>query len=108
MTRHDWGKWLLLISLTSLLGLLALAAFVINSELHTSERQARYLSELAHDLTFKLESGPSPTIRFPQSGPYDERLGYTKTFVIGAGLGETDRWAGSRFELERQVMSQFR
>ena len=28
------------------------------------------------DMTFKVEPGPSPTIRFPQSGPYDQRLGY--------------------------------
>ena len=77
MTQHNWGKWLLVICLTSLLGLLAFAAYVVNNELHTSERQARYLSELAHELTFKLESGPSPAIRFPRAGPYDERLGYS-------------------------------
>jgi membrane peptidoglycan carboxypeptidase len=28
------------------------------------------------DMTFKVEPGSSPTIRFPQSGPYDQRLGY--------------------------------
>lgn len=77
MTRHNWGKRLPWISLTSLLGLLAAAALLINNELHSSQWQARYLSKLASELTFTLEAGPSPSIRFPQSGPYNERLGYS-------------------------------
>src|SRR5207244_213077 len=28
------------------------------------------------DMTFKVEPGASPAIWFPQSGPYDQRLGY--------------------------------
>ena len=75
MTRRNWGKWLLLIIL---FGLLAVAALLVNNELRSSQWQARYLSELGRELTFRLEPGPSPSIRFPQSGPYDERLGYSK------------------------------
>jgi hypothetical protein len=30
------------------------------------------------DLTFKVEPGTSPAMRFPQSGPYDQRLGYVE------------------------------
>jgi membrane peptidoglycan carboxypeptidase len=30
------------------------------------------------DLTFKVEPGPSPAMRFPQSGPYDQRFGYVE------------------------------
>lgn len=75
MAIRKWGKWLLLISL---FGLLVLVAGLVTNELRTSQWQARYLSELGRELTFKLESGPSPSIRFPDTGPYDERLGYSR------------------------------
>lgn len=47
-------------------------------ELLTSERQAHYLAELARQATFHLAPGPSPVVRFPTGGPYDDRLGYTR------------------------------
>jgi membrane peptidoglycan carboxypeptidase len=75
MAIRKWGKWLLLISL---FGLLVLVAGLVNNELRTSQWQARYLSELGRELTFTLEPGPSPSIRFPDTGPYDERLGYSR------------------------------
>ncbi|MDD5325435.1 MAG: transglycosylase domain-containing protein [Polaromonas sp.] len=78
MTRHDWGKWLLRGGLISFFGLLAAAAYLANNELRSSQWQAHYLSGLAHELPFRLEPGPSPAIRFPQSGPYDDRLGYSR------------------------------
>jgi membrane peptidoglycan carboxypeptidase len=69
------GKLLLLLSL---FGLLAIAAYLSKNELQSSEELARRLSELGRELTFKLEPGPSPSIRFPKSAPYDNRLGYSK------------------------------
>lgn len=77
MTRPPWRKWLLRSGLISVFGLLAVAVYLISNELRSSQWQARYLSELARELTFKLEPGPSPAIRFPQTGPYDDRLGYS-------------------------------
>ncbi|MGH8459117.1 MAG: hypothetical protein ACRESV_07190, partial [Nevskiales bacterium] len=68
------GKLLLL---TGLLGLLVYGARLVNDELRSSQWQARHLSELGRELTYQLEPGPSPSIRFPTSGPYDERLGYS-------------------------------
>ncbi len=60
--------WLLL----ALIGVgLALA------ELRTSKLQAALVSDFAREISFRLEAGKSPTIRFPVSGPHDERLGYT-------------------------------
>lgn len=53
------------------------AAYVISQEIRTSELQSRLFTYLAKDLDFKSESGPSPSIRFPDDGPYDRRLGYT-------------------------------
>ncbi|MFC5522208.1 transglycosylase domain-containing protein [Polaromonas jejuensis] len=66
-----------MIGLIGLFGLLVFVARLIYNELRTSEWQARNLSELGRELTFKTEPGPSPSIRFPKPGPYDERLGYS-------------------------------
>lgn len=46
-------------------------------EMRTSRIQAFYFSRIAQKLSCKIEQGPSPAIRFPEHGPYDERLGYT-------------------------------
>jgi membrane peptidoglycan carboxypeptidase len=66
-------KWLLLIVLAVMLGFTARFAQI---EIETSRMQARYLSELGRDIGFAVADGPSERIRFPGSGPYDERLGY--------------------------------
>jgi membrane peptidoglycan carboxypeptidase len=84
--RH-WGRWLLLIGL---LALLAVAARLVSHEVRTSERQARYLAELGRELSFKPGPGPSPLIRFPHSGPYDERLGYSELPAFTQRLTEQD------------------
>lgn len=54
------------------------AALFVSTELQSSDFQARYFSELAGKLNFRVEPGPSPSIRFPQRGPYDQRLGYSE------------------------------
>ena len=52
-------------------------AKLIREEVQTSRYQARYLSEISQQLSYKLETGASKSIRYPEAGPYDERLGYT-------------------------------
>jgi membrane peptidoglycan carboxypeptidase len=49
----------------------------VQQEVKTSKYQARYLSEISQQLSYKVESGPSTSIRYPEAGPYDQRLGYT-------------------------------
>ena len=91
--RVRW-RWVLALLL---LGAALLCALLLLEELRTSEFQARKLAELAREATFRLEPGPSPSIRFPDSGPYDERLGYT-------GLPDfIARLVGSGFEIESQA-----
>ncbi|MFQ5668273.1 MAG: transglycosylase domain-containing protein [Candidatus Binatia bacterium] len=51
---------------------------VIVYELQTSALQARLLSRYATDLTYHVEAGSSPRIAFPQSGPLDQRRGYSE------------------------------
>jgi membrane peptidoglycan carboxypeptidase len=53
-------------------------AYVVATEVRSSTLQARFFSGIAARLKFWMEPGPSPSIRFPQSGPYDRRLGYSQ------------------------------
>ena len=50
---------------------------LVQEEMKTSKYQARYLSAISEQLSFKLAPGPSISIRYPEYGPYDQRLGYT-------------------------------
>ncbi len=52
--------------------------FAVRFELTTSTLQSRYFSELGKQISYKFNSGPSSKIRFPSTGPYDIRLGYTR------------------------------
>ncbi len=56
---------------------IVVVAKIIQQEIHTSRLQARYLSEIAEQLSFKLNTGPSQSIHYPNYGPYDQRFGYT-------------------------------
>ncbi|HEX8956931.1 MAG TPA: transglycosylase domain-containing protein [Burkholderiaceae bacterium] len=58
--------------------LAAIAAAIVLSEMRTSHFQAGYFSKLAAKLNYKMGEGPSKAIRFPKTGPYDERLGYSR------------------------------
>ncbi|WP_089719914.1 transglycosylase domain-containing protein [Candidatus Entotheonella palauensis] len=69
-----WRRSLLL---TGLGAVIIAASVFIAYEMRTSALQARSFSALSSRLTYRIASGPSPTIRFPNTGPYDERLGYT-------------------------------
>ncbi|TNC77298.1 penicillin-binding protein [Janthinobacterium lividum] len=60
------------------LALIAGVAWFVMREVRTSALQAEFFTRLDRQLAFKVEPGPAPagTIRYPQHGPYDERLGY--------------------------------
>jgi len=69
-----------LVILSILIGLIGIGivfANVVREEVQTSKYQARYLSAINKQLGFNLKSGASSSIRFPEHGPYDQRLGYT-------------------------------
>jgi len=73
-TRGRRLKWWILVAV---LVVLAIIARLIQSEIDSSRLQAHYLSELGRDIGFTVSDGPSDAIRFPVTGPYDVRLGYT-------------------------------
>jgi len=74
--------------------ILALGALV---EARTSSVQALVLSQVARALTYRVEAGPSRAVHFPRSGPYDERLGYTRL------PGFVDRLEAAGFRVEQQA-----
>jgi membrane peptidoglycan carboxypeptidase len=59
-----------------MLVLLSLAVWWLLQEMRSSSMQARFFSDLAGKVNYKVEPGPSKAIRFPHDSPYDERLGY--------------------------------
>jgi membrane peptidoglycan carboxypeptidase len=69
--RLKW--WLLIAVLMAAL----IAARLVQNEIETSRLQAHYLSGLGHDIRFIVAGKASNAIRFPATGPYDVRLGYT-------------------------------
>lgn len=50
---------------------------IVRKEVQTSKYQAHYLSEISHQLSSELKPGHSSAVRYPDHGPYDQRLGYT-------------------------------
>ena len=70
--KRRWKLWLLL----GLLFLVVLLAAWAVLETRTSRLQAKIFADMASELTFRMENGPSDAIRFPAASPYDTRLGY--------------------------------
>jgi membrane peptidoglycan carboxypeptidase len=71
--------------------LLLLVALVVIALVVVEARTSYYvqspvLSRLVARMGFTTQPGPSPRIRFPASGPYDQRLGYTQLPQWIAGL----------------------
>lgn len=79
------------------LTVLVLLGCAVAGEVRSSWLQSELLSSFARQLTFRVEPGPSESVRFPASGPYDHRLGYAQLpqFV--------QRLDGKGFEVERQA-----
>lgn len=70
---------------------------VIIWELMSSDLQAKYLAKTARNMTWKLQQGASSRIRFPDAGPYDLRLGYSKIPEY------TQRLSNNGWDVERQA-----
>ena len=57
---------------------LAIAVFLLYRETETSAYQARELAQLANHLNWEVKNGPNGDPYFPQAGPYDVRMGYSR------------------------------
>ena len=74
--------------------IIVLAALV---EARTSTMQALLLSSVTRLLTYRVEPGPNPSAQLPRSGPYDERLGYTRLTRF------VDRLDAAGYRVEQQA-----
>jgi membrane peptidoglycan carboxypeptidase len=77
MRKHAFSRLLLVYILagSAVIGITLTA--LVKKEVQTSKYQARYLSEISKQLSSELKPGHSSSIRYPDHGPYDQRLGYT-------------------------------
>ena len=66
-------------------------------EMETSTLQSGLLARYARDLTWRVEPGPNPDIRFPGDGPYDQRLGYSRM------PGFIERLTGTHYRVAAQA-----
>lgn len=83
---------------------LALLGGIAVWEMRTSTFQARWFASLAAELDWTVEPGPSPSIVFPRSGPYDLRLGYARLPEMIEGARE----GGFRIVEQARVSPRFR
>ncbi len=77
MHKQAFSRLLLLYILSGCLVILVAISMLIKKEVQTSKYQARYLSAISKQLSSELKPGHSSAIRYPDHGPYDQRLGYT-------------------------------
>jgi membrane peptidoglycan carboxypeptidase len=71
------------------IGVLVITGVLIRNEMKTSKIQAEWLSAYGRQISFAPEAGPNPAMRYPASGPYNQRLGYTYLpFYIKALQGD--------------------
>ena len=93
-------KFTLVVAALVVLTVLGVAHLVV-TEAESSTFQARYFAGGAAKLKFWVEPGPSHSIRFPQSGPYDQRLGYSEMPAF------LDRLRAKGYRIEAQARHSF-
>ncbi|MDO8456460.1 MAG: transglycosylase domain-containing protein [Burkholderiaceae bacterium] len=97
------GKWPLflrsfkIVAAFSVLILLVLIGLLVAQEMRSSSYQAHFFASLASKASYTVGTGPSPSIRFPQSAPYDDRLGYAEL------PGFFDKLKARDFEIVKQA-----
>jgi len=76
-----------LLSRISLLAGLAAMGWGMRIELESSPLQSTIFTTVSQGFSVSVEPGTSVAARFPQDGPYDERLGYTRIPAFVGSLG---------------------
>ncbi len=61
-----------------LLLVVASTGVLVAYEMHTAHYSAQHITEYAKTLTYQLQAAPAQKVVYPESGPFDERHGYTK------------------------------
>lgn len=81
-TRASFFRWFKIGLTAFVLVLLVVTGLLVVQEMRTAHFQAHFFAGLASKASYTLGAGPSPSIRFPQDAPYDERLGYAELPVF--------------------------
>ncbi|MFO1155041.1 MAG: transglycosylase domain-containing protein [Rhodospirillales bacterium] len=50
----------------------------ISIEIEASPLQSRLFTKMAASFSYHVEAGSNPDVKYPETGPYDERLGYAR------------------------------
>ena len=77
-TQGLFFRWFKIALAVAVALLLVAVGWLVAEEMRTSHHQARFFVGLASKASFTPGPGPSPSIRFPRSAPYDDRLGYAE------------------------------
>ncbi len=94
---EPWQRSILLWYRVAVLVLGAALVGIAVWEARTGAIQARVFSAQARKLSYDIRPGPSPAIRFPTAGPYDNRLGYSRLPRF------LERLRAAGFEIESQA-----
>jgi membrane peptidoglycan carboxypeptidase len=70
--------WFKTVFASTLMIVLVVVGLLVAQEVRTSSYQAHFFAEMASKASYTVGPGPSPSIRFPQSAPYDDRLSYSQ------------------------------
>ncbi len=65
-----------------LLLVVAASGVLVAYEMHTAHYSAKHITEYAKTLTYQLQATPAQQVVYPDSGPFDERHGYTKLPIL--------------------------
>ncbi len=60
----------------------------ISVEIEASPLQSRLFTKMAASFTYRVEPGGNPEAKFPEAGPYDQRLGYARLGEFATHLTE--------------------
>ncbi|MFA5041293.1 MAG: hypothetical protein WC464_06650, partial [Bdellovibrionales bacterium] len=73
--KQKWPGWIMPTAI--ILFICVIVEFLVLHEVNTSEFQAAALSSIGRNISFEMQPGENPHMRYPKSGPYNERLGYS-------------------------------
>lgn len=100
-TQGNWSLfffWFRVVVWTVLATVLVVLGVLLAREMRSSTYQAQFFSNLASKATWTVGEGPSASIRFPASAPYDDRLGYARLPALLEKLTARD------FRVSRQAL----
>ncbi|MFO1112439.1 MAG: transglycosylase domain-containing protein [Rhodospirillales bacterium] len=73
--RLTWDRIVVVLLMAGIGGVVAWGASI---ELQASPLQSRLFAKIASGFAYSVQPGPNLEARFPQGGPYDERVGYAR------------------------------